>query len=119
MFKTIGVRGNLLLSFIGISGFAVLTTVAAIYSFLVFQTLLDRITEQRMPVSLAAQELSYRVERSLARTPALLSATLPDERSQSWERISFEIRLRRILWIMAFMTGILRAPPGRFPGRNR
>ena len=91
MFKTIGVRGNLLLSFIGISGFAVLTTGAAIYSFLVFQTLLDRITEQRMPISLAAQELSYRVERSLARTPALLSATLPDERSQSWERISFEI----------------------------
>ena len=91
MFKSIGVRGNLLLSFIGISGFAVLTTVAAIYSFLVVQTLIDRITEQRMPIALATEKLSYRVERSLAKTPALLSATIPDERSQSWERISFEI----------------------------
>jgi len=58
MFKNIGVRGNLLLSFIGITGFAVLTTGAAIYSFLVIQTLIDRITEQRMPIALAAQELS-------------------------------------------------------------
>lgn len=91
MFKTIGVRGNLLLSFIGISGFAVLTTGAAIYSFLVLQTLLDRITEQRMPMALTAQELSYRVERSLAKTPALLSANSQQERSQSWDRISIEI----------------------------
>ncbi len=91
MFKTIGVRGNLLLSFIGISGFAVLTTGAAIYSFLVLQTLLDRITEQRMPMALTAQELSYRVERSLAKTPALLSANSQQERSQSWDRISLEI----------------------------
>ena len=91
MFKNIGVRGNLLLSFIGITGFAVLTTGAAIYSFLVIQTLIDRITEQRMPIALAAQELSYRVERSVAKTPALLSATSPHERSHSWERISLEI----------------------------
>ena len=101
MFKTIGVRGNLLLSFIGISGFAVLTTGAAIYSFLVVQTLLDRITEQRMPIALAAQELSYRVERSLAKTPALLSADLPHERTQSWERISFEIKaIDRLLLLL-------------------
>ncbi len=91
MFKTIGVRGNLLLSFIGISIFAVLTTGAAIYSFLVLQTLLDRITEQRMPMALTAQELSYRVERSIAKTPALLSANSQQERSQRWDRISFEI----------------------------
>lgn len=91
MIKTFGVRGNLLLSFIGISGFAVLTTGAAIYSFLVLQTLLDRITEQRIPIALAAQELSYRVERSIAKTPTLLSAKSPQERSQSWGRISFEI----------------------------
>jgi len=91
MFKTIGVRGNLLLSFFAITGFAVLTTVAAIYSFLVIQALIDRITEQRMPIALAAQELSYRVERSIAKTPALLSATSPHERSHSWEKISLEI----------------------------
>ncbi len=111
MFKTIGVRGNLLLSFIGISGFAVLTTGAAIYSFLVVQTLLDRITEQRMPIALAAQELSYRVERSLTRTPALLSAITPDERDQSWDRISFEIesidRLLQLLNSQGFVSDSL------------
>ena len=44
-----------------------------------------------MPIALATEKLSYRVERSLSKTPALLSANIPDERSQSWEGISYEI----------------------------
>jgi signal transduction histidine kinase len=91
MFKNFGVRGRLLLSFIGISGFAVLATVAAIYSFLLVQTLLDKITEQRVPTALAAQELSSRVDRILAETPILLAATTPLDRSQIWNRLSTEI----------------------------
>ena len=90
MFKGFGVRGRLLLSFIGISAFAVLTTGGAIYSFWVVQSLLDKATEQRVPTALAAQELSSRVERSLAETSTLLSASTLQERSQSWERISTE-----------------------------
>jgi signal transduction histidine kinase len=91
MLKNFGVRGRLLLSFIGISCFAVLATGAAMYSFLIVQTLLDKITEQRVPTALAAQELSSRVERSLAETPTLLAASTPLEHSQSWDRISAEI----------------------------
>ena len=90
MFKKFGVRGRLLLSFVGISGFAVLATVAAMYSFLLVQTLLDKVTEQRVPTALAAQELSSRVERILAETPTLLAASTPLERSQIWSRISTE-----------------------------
>ena len=91
MFKRFGVRGRLLLSFIGISAFAVLTTGGAIYSFWVVQSLLDKVTEQRVPTALAAQELSSRVERSLAETSTLLSASTLEERSQSWGRISTEL----------------------------
>ena len=90
MFKYFGVRGRLLLSFIGISAFAVFTTGAAIYSFWIVQSLFDKVTEQRVPIALAAQELSSRVERSLAETPTLLSASTQQERLQSWEKISTE-----------------------------
>lgn len=90
MFKNFGVRGRLLLSFIGISAFAVFTTVAAIYSFGIVQFLFDKVTDQRVPTALAVQELSSRVERNLAETPTLLSASTEKERLQSWEKISTE-----------------------------
>jgi class 3 adenylate cyclase/PAS domain-containing protein len=86
-----GVRGRLLLSFIGISGFAVLATVAAIYSFFEVGTLLDRVTEERVPTALAAQELSARVERIVGETPTLLAASTSDEQSRIWTRIGTEI----------------------------
>ena len=90
MFTRFGVRGRLLLSYVGISAFAVLTTVAAIYSFWFEQSLLDKAIEQSVPTALAARELSSRVERSLIETPTLLSADTIQERAQSWERISTE-----------------------------
>ncbi len=37
MFSRMGVRGRLLLSFVGISGFAVLAAAAAMYSFVAVQ----------------------------------------------------------------------------------
>jgi len=91
LFKRFGVRVSLLLAFVVISGFAVLATVAAMYSFQRVQTLFDKITEQRVPTALAAQELSSRVGRILAETPTLLAASTPVERSQTWSRISTEI----------------------------
>ncbi|MBT8333422.1 MAG: PAS-domain containing protein, partial [Deltaproteobacteria bacterium] len=90
MFKNFGVRGRLLLSFIGISAFAVFTTGAAIHSFGVVQSLFDKVTDQRVPTALAVQELSSRVGRNLAETPTLLSASTEKERLQSWEKISTE-----------------------------
>lgn len=91
IFKRFGVRASLILAFVIISGFAVLATVAAMYSFQRVQTLLDKITEQRVPTALAAQELSSRVERILAETPTLLAANAPPERLQIWSRIGAEI----------------------------
>jgi len=91
LFKRFGVRASLLLAFVVISGFAVLATVAAMYSFQRVQTLFDKITEQRVPTALAAQELSSRVGRILAETPALLAANASLERSQIWSRIGTEI----------------------------
>ncbi len=91
IFKRFGVRASLLLAFIVISGFAVLATVAAMYSFQRVQTLFDKITEERVPTALAAQELSSRVGRILAETPTLLAASTPSERSQIWSRIGAEI----------------------------
>ena len=91
IFKRFGVRAALLLAFVVISGFAVLATVAAMYSFQQVQTLFDKITEQRVPTALAAQELSSRVGRILAETPTLLAASTPLERSQIWSRIGTEI----------------------------
>jgi len=89
--KRFGVRASLILAFVVISGFAVLATVAAMYSFQRMQTLLDKITEQRVPTALAAQELSSRVGRILAETPTLLVASTPLERSEIWSRIGNEI----------------------------
>jgi signal transduction histidine kinase/HAMP domain-containing protein len=91
LFKRFGVRASLLLAFVVISGFAVLATVAAMYSFQRVQTLFDKITEQRVPTALAAQELSSRVGRILAETPTLLAASTPIERSLIWGRIGTEI----------------------------
>jgi adenylate cyclase len=87
----LGVRASLILAFVGISGFAVLATLAAMYSFQVVQTLFDEITEERVPTALAAQELSSRVGRILAETPGLLAADTPAERSRLWSRIGAEI----------------------------
>jgi adenylate cyclase len=91
IFKRFGVRASLFLAFVVISGFAVLATVAAMYSFQRVQTLFDKITEQRVPTALAAQELSSRVGMILAETPTLLAASTPLDRSQIWSRIGAEI----------------------------
>ena len=91
IFKRLGVRACLILAFVGISCFAVLATVAAMYSFQRVQTLFDKITEERVPTALAAQELSSRVGRILAETPTLLAASIPLDRSQIWSRIGAEI----------------------------
>ncbi len=92
MFSRMGVRGRLLLSFVGISGFAVLAAAAAIYSFVEVQTVLDKITEQRVPTALAAQELSARVERIVAGTPGLLAASTPREQFEIWSGLGSEVQ---------------------------
>ena len=91
MFTRLGVRGRLLLSFVGISGFAVLAAAAAMYSFVAVQKVLDKITEQRVPTALAAQELSAGVERLVAGAPALLAANTSREHFGLWSGLDHEI----------------------------
>jgi class 3 adenylate cyclase/HAMP domain-containing protein len=92
MLIRMGVRSRLLLSFIGISGFAVLAAGAAIYSFVEVRKVLDTITEKRVPVALAAQELSSRVERVVAGAPALLQAGTPRAQTDIWNRLGNETK---------------------------
>lgn len=82
-----GVRGRLLLAFLGISAFAVLAALVAVYSFLRVGNVLDDITVQRVPVALLAQELSREAERLVAAGPAMLSSTSFEEQDKLSEQV--------------------------------
>jgi PAS domain-containing protein len=71
-----------LLAFLGISAFAVLAAIAAVYSIFKIGGALDLITEERVPVALIAQELSREAERMLAVGPAMLSSTNLEEQEK-------------------------------------
>lgn len=87
----VGVRGRLLLAFFGISAFAVLAVAAAIYAFLEFGGVLERITKQRVPSALASLELSSQVERIVAKAPSLLTVTTFDEHLDLSDAIIAEV----------------------------
>lgn len=92
MFSRLGVRGRLLISFVSISGLAVLAGAVAMYSFVEAQKALDEITEERVPTALAAQELSAGVERIVAGAPALLEASTPREHFDIWNMLGQEVQ---------------------------
>jgi adenylate cyclase len=62
MRSRLGVRGHLLLAFLGISAFAVLGAGAALYSFREIDSSLGLITQRRIPVVVQSQELSRHAE---------------------------------------------------------
>ena len=74
MLKTLGVRGRLFLAFFGISGLAVLGAVAALFAFADVGAVVDRVTGERMPASLASLELSRQIERVASAAPSLLAS---------------------------------------------
>jgi adenylate cyclase len=67
MFTRLGVRGRLLLSFFGISAFAIIAAATAMYSFLEVGKALERIIEFRVPSAIASLQLSRQAERSSPR----------------------------------------------------
>ena len=71
----LGVRGRLLLAFLGISAFSVIAAAAAMYSFAEVGKVLGRITQERVPSALASLELSRQAERIVTAAPAFLAAT--------------------------------------------
>jgi adenylate cyclase len=80
MLREIGVRGRLLLAFLGISAFAVLAAVAGMHSFLKVGEALDEITRSRVPSAVAPLQLAAQAERIVAAAPALLAADSKAER---------------------------------------
>lgn len=69
----IGVTGRLLLAFSGISALAVLGAVAALLTFAEVGAVVDRITSERVPTTLAALDLSRQAERLAAIAPRIVA----------------------------------------------
>ena len=84
------VRWRLLLAFLGISSFAVLGGIVAVYAFLQTETVLERIASRGVPTVLASLRLSRQAERLVAAAPALAAAASLDEHDEHAERIRAE-----------------------------
>ncbi len=98
MFERLGIRGRLLLAFFGISAFAVLATVAAVYAFLQVGEVVERITERRVPAALASLGLSRQAERVAAAAPSVLAATSKAQHNEVSAAIGVEMaRLEELL----------------------
>ncbi len=98
MWSHVGVRGRLLLAFLGISAFAVVAAAAAMFSFLEVGEVLNRITQRRVPSALAYQDLSRQTERIVAATPELLTVTTMTQHAELSSRIVAEVaRLNALL----------------------
>jgi hypothetical protein len=71
-FASMGVRGRLLLAFLGISMFSLVAAASGLYSLSRVGGALSNITEHRVPGALSWLELSRRVESIVRAAPALL-----------------------------------------------
>jgi len=77
-----GVRGRLLLAFLGISSFSLVAAASGFYSLSQVGGALNEITEQRVPEALSWLELSQRVERVVRAAPALLAVETETARAE-------------------------------------
>lgn len=106
MFRSLGVRGRLLLAFFGISGLAVIVAGAAFYSFSTFGQVLQTITQDRVPAVVNAIEVSRQAERIVAAAPSLLVAETAGERSDTSQEIFEEVqRLNTLVSELGDQTG--------------
>jgi phosphoglycerate-specific signal transduction histidine kinase len=74
-----GLRQRLFLSFIAISGFAVVAAVVGNYAFYATGEALHQVTEKSVPPAIATLEFAQRAERIVAAGPALLGVTSSKE----------------------------------------
>jgi adenylate cyclase len=91
MLRRMGVRGRLLLAFMGISAFALIAAAAAMYSFSEVGGALGQITEVRTPAALDSLELSRQAELIVAAAPKLLAVSTPDEQAKVSAEIAGEV----------------------------
>ena len=114
------VRRRLLFAFLGIGALAVAAGAAGFYVFAQLGSVLERITERRVPASVASLELSRQVERIVAAAPSLLAATRRAEHEQVSTAIAADVErletllegLRRSADDPASLAGLERAVAG-------
>ena len=88
---SMGVRGRLLLAFLGISMFSLVAAASGLYSLTQVGGALNRITGQRVPEALSWLELSRRVESVVRAAPALLVVKTDRTRGEVWSEIASQI----------------------------
>ena len=88
---SMGVRGRLMLAFMGISLFALVAAASGLYSLSQVGGALNKITEQRVPEALSWLELSRRVESVVRGAPALLVVKTDDARIKVSDEIASQI----------------------------
>ena len=89
--ESIGVRGRLLLAFLGISMFSLVAAASGLYSLSQVGSALNKITEQRVPEALSWLELSRRVESVVRAAPALLAVKSDNARIEVSNEITSQI----------------------------
>lgn len=82
MLRTTGVKGRLLLAFLGISAFAAIAAVAGMFALSQVSDSLDHVTEERVPAAFAWLEFSRRAESIVQAAPTLLIARTEGERKK-------------------------------------
>jgi len=88
---SMGVRGRLLLAFLGISMFSLVAATSGLYSLSQVSGALNEITEQRVPEALSWLELSRRVESIVRAAPALLVVKTDNARNEVSTEIASQI----------------------------
>jgi class 3 adenylate cyclase/HAMP domain-containing protein len=88
---SMGVRGRLLLAFLGISMFSLVAAASGLYSLSQVGGALDKITAQRVPEALSWLELSRRVETVVRAAPALLVVKYDNARIEDSNEIKSQI----------------------------
>lgn len=88
--RTPGLRGRLLVAFLGIVALAILAAAGAILAFRLIGGQLD-IVSQRMPSAQRALEVSRSAERLIAAAPALVTAANPLERAEVNRTLAHEL----------------------------
>jgi class 3 adenylate cyclase len=88
---SMGVRGRLLLAFLGISMFSLVAAASGLYSLSQVGSALNKITEQRVPEALSWLELSRRVESVVRAAPALLVVKSDNARIEVSNEITSQI----------------------------
>jgi class 3 adenylate cyclase/HAMP domain-containing protein len=88
---SMGVRGRLLLAFLGICMFSLVAAASGLYSLSQVGGALNKITEQRVPEALSWLELSRRVESVVRAAPALLAVNTDRARIKVSNEIASQI----------------------------